>query len=86
MDTFSTLSRVVEYHLLLVHDLDLLSEALHSLLAKQRDEVQRMLARLISRFSRFKLSRKRQTVSDFECSKLEARGPPARFAKFAKSW
>jgi four helix bundle protein len=37
----------LEYHLLLAHDLELLSEGIHALLAKQTDEVQRMLTALI---------------------------------------
>jgi four helix bundle protein len=37
----------LEYHLLLAHDLDLLSEPVHGALAKKTDEVQRMLAALI---------------------------------------
>jgi four helix bundle protein len=37
----------LEYHLLLAHDLDLLSDTLYSVLAKQADEVQRMLTALI---------------------------------------
>ncbi|HEX9110857.1 MAG TPA: four helix bundle protein [Terriglobales bacterium] len=37
----------LEYHLLLAHDLELLSEGVHSLLAKRTDEVQRMLTSLI---------------------------------------
>ena len=37
----------LEYHLLLAHDLDVLSKGVHSLLAKQTDEVQRMLTSLI---------------------------------------
>ncbi|MGA7560138.1 MAG: four helix bundle protein [Terriglobales bacterium] len=37
----------LEYHLLLAYDLGLLSEAVHGLLAKQTDEVQRMLTALI---------------------------------------
>ena len=37
----------LEYHLLLAYDLGLLSEAVRGLLAKQTDEVQRMLTALI---------------------------------------
>ena len=37
----------LEYHLLLAHDLDFLSEIVHSVLAKKTDEVQRMLTALI---------------------------------------
>ncbi len=36
-----------EYHLLLARDLELLSDIAHGLLAKQTDEVQRMLTSLI---------------------------------------
>ncbi len=37
----------LEYHLLLARDLTLLTEGMHTLLAKQTDEVQRMLTALI---------------------------------------
>ncbi|MGO9076922.1 MAG: four helix bundle protein [Terriglobales bacterium] len=37
----------LEYHLLLAYDLGLLPEGVHGLLAKQTDEVQRMLTALI---------------------------------------
>jgi four helix bundle protein len=37
----------LEYHLLLAHDLDFLSEIVHSVLAKKTDEIQRMLTALI---------------------------------------
>jgi four helix bundle protein len=37
----------LEYHLLLAHDLDMLSDSAHGSLAKQTDEVQRMLTSLI---------------------------------------
>ena len=37
----------LEYHLLLARDLELLTEITHGLLAKQTDEVQRMLTSLI---------------------------------------
>ena len=37
----------LEYHLLLARDLDLLSEITHVVLARQTDEVQRMLTSLI---------------------------------------
>jgi four helix bundle protein len=51
----------LEYHLLLAHDLDLLSEAVHSLLAKQTDEVQRMLTALIQQVQPVQLVRKTAT-------------------------
>jgi four helix bundle protein len=37
----------LEYHLLLAHDLSLLPDSKHHLLAKQTDEIQRMLTALI---------------------------------------
>ena len=48
----------LEYHLLLAHDLILLSEAVYSLLAKQTDEVQRMLTALIQQVQPVRLVRK----------------------------
>ncbi len=48
----------LEYHLLLAHDLNLLSEALHTLLAKQTDEVQRMLTALIQQVQPVRLVKK----------------------------
>jgi len=48
----------LEYHLLLAHDLDLLSEAVHGLLAKQTDEVQRMLTALIKQVQPVQLVKK----------------------------
>jgi four helix bundle protein len=48
----------LEYHLLLAHDLDLLSEGAHSLLAKQTDEVQRMLTSLIQQVQPVQLVKK----------------------------
>jgi len=39
--------RELEYHLLLAHDLSLLPDSKHHLLAKQTDEIQRMLISLI---------------------------------------
>ncbi len=51
----------LEYHLLLAHDLVLLSEAVYSLLAKQTDEVQRMLTALIQQVQPVQLVRKAAT-------------------------
>jgi four helix bundle protein len=48
----------LEYHLLLAHDLELLSDALHSSLAKQTDEVQRMLTALIQQVQPVQFGRK----------------------------
>jgi four helix bundle protein len=48
----------LEYHLLLAHDLDLLSEAVHSLLARRTDEVQRMLTSLIQQVQPIQLVKK----------------------------
>jgi len=48
----------LEYQLLLAHDLDLLSVAAHSLLAKQTDEVQRMLTALIQQVQPVQLAKK----------------------------
>ena len=48
----------LEYHLLLAHDLALLSEAVHRLLAKQTDEVQRMLTSLIQHVQPVQLVKK----------------------------
>ena len=48
----------LEYNLLLAHDLNLLSEAVHTLLAKQTDEVQRMLAALIQQVQPVRLIKK----------------------------
>jgi len=48
----------LEYHLLLAHDLVLLPEAVYSLLAKQTDEVQRMLTALIQQVQPVQLVRK----------------------------
>ena len=52
----------LEYHLLLAHDLDLLSEAAHSLLAKQTDEVQRMLTALIQQVQPVQPAKKAATT------------------------
>jgi four helix bundle protein len=48
----------LEYHLLLAHDLELLSEGVHSLLAKRTDEVQRMLTSLIQQVQPVQLVKK----------------------------
>jgi four helix bundle protein len=48
----------LEYHLLLAHDLSLLSDSKHDLLAKQTDEVQRMLTALIQQVQPVQLVRK----------------------------
>ena len=48
----------LEYHLLLAHDLDLLSVPAHTLLAKQTDEVQRMLTALIQQVQPVQLAKK----------------------------
>jgi four helix bundle protein len=51
----------LEYHLLLAHDLDLLSDSTHGLLAKQTDEVQRMLTSLIKQVQPVQLVKKAAT-------------------------
>jgi len=51
----------LEYHLLLAHDLDLLTETVHSLLAKQTDEVQRMLTALIQQVQPVQFVKKAST-------------------------
>ena len=48
----------LEYHLLLAHDLELLSDIAHSLLTKQTDEVQRMLTSLIQQVQPVQLVKK----------------------------
>jgi four helix bundle protein len=51
----------LEYHLVLAHDLDLLADAAHSLLAKRTDEVQRMLTALIQQVQPIQFVRKAAT-------------------------
>jgi len=51
----------LEYHLLLARDLELLSDSTHSSLAKQTDEVQRMLTSLIQQVQPVQLVRKAAT-------------------------
>ncbi len=48
----------LEYHLLLAYDLNLLSETVQTLLAKQTDEVQRMLTALIQQVQPVRLVKK----------------------------
>ncbi len=48
----------LEYHLLLARDLQLLSDITHGLLAKQTDEVQRMLTSLIQQVQPVQLVKK----------------------------
>jgi len=48
----------LEHHLLLAHDLDLLSDSTHGSLAKQTDEVQRMLTSLIQQVQPVQLIKK----------------------------
>jgi len=48
----------LEYHLLLARDLELLSDIAHGLLAKQTDEVQRMLTSLIQQVQPVQLVKK----------------------------
>jgi four helix bundle protein len=48
----------LEYHLLLARDLELLSDITHCLLAKQTDEVQRMLTSLIQQVQPVQLVKK----------------------------
>ena len=48
----------LEYHLLLAHDLSLLPDSKHHLLAKQTDEVQRMLTSLIQQVQPVQLVKK----------------------------
>jgi len=48
----------LEYHSLLAHDLSLLSDSKHDLLAKQTDEVQRMLTALIQHVQPVQLAKK----------------------------
>jgi four helix bundle protein len=48
----------LEYHLLLARDLELLSDITHGLLAKQTDEVQRMLTSLIQQVQPVQLVKK----------------------------
>ena len=48
----------LEYHLLLARDLDMLSEGVHCSLAKQTDEVQRMLTSLIQQVQPVQLVKK----------------------------
>ena len=48
----------LEYHLLLARDLELLSDITHALLAKQTDEVQRMLTSLIQQVQPVQLVKK----------------------------
>jgi four helix bundle protein len=48
----------LEYHLLLAHDLELLSGSTHNSLAQQTDEVQRMLTSLIQQVQPVQLVKK----------------------------
>ncbi len=48
----------LEYHLLFAHDLELLSDITHGLLAKQTDEVQRILTSLIQQVQPVQLVKK----------------------------
>lgn len=48
----------LEYHLLLAHDLELLSDISHGVLVKQTDEVQRMLTSLIQQVQPVQLVKK----------------------------